>query len=37
MSGWPLITPEYISQRNPQMIMVIDGGTYHPDEYDQMI
>lgn len=37
MSGWPLITPEYISQRNPSMIMVIDGGTYKASEYQQMI
>ncbi len=34
MSGWPQPVSEYIVERNPEYILVIDADGYTPDEYD---
>ena len=37
VAGWTNITPESISQQNPECIIIIDSYKYTQSEYDQMI
>ena len=37
MPGWPLITAEFIPEKNPSLIFVIDSGGYKVSEYNIMI
>ena len=37
LKGWTNITPESISQKNPECIIIIDSYKYSESEYDQML